>query len=38
VFKGLATFTGRDTSDNLSAVVDGELGVLAAEGTGDALD
>ena len=36
--KHLAALARGDPGDDLGAVVEGELGVLAAEGTGDALD
>ena len=38
VFKDLATFARGDAGDDLGAVVNGELGMSAAEGAGDALD
>jgi hypothetical protein len=38
VLEELAALAGRDAGDDLGAVVEGELGVAAAELAGDALD
>jgi len=38
VFEKLAAFTGRDTGDDLRAVIKAELGVARAKAAGDALD
>ena len=37
VFKKLSAFAGGDAGDDLGAVVEGELGVLGSEASGDAL-
>jgi len=38
VFEDLAAFARGDAGDDLGAVLEGELGMTAAEITGDALD